>query len=99
MTIVWVSAVLAVSVFIASFALSSINDLVGFSKESKEIEITIPEGYGLSEISELLKEKGIIDEPFTFEVYARIKEMDKRLAPGTYTLNSKPFYSNPRSRT
>ena len=70
----------------ASFALSSINDLVGFSKESKEIEITIPEGYGLSEISELLKETGVIDEPFTFEVYARIKEMDKRLAPGTYTM-------------
>lgn len=92
LTIVWVSAVLAVSVFIASFALSSINDLVGFSKESKEIEITIPEGYGLSEISELLKEKGIIDEPFTFEVYARIKEMDKRLAPGTYTLNSNLGY-------
>ena len=92
LTIIWVSAVLAVSVFIASFALSSINDLVGFSKESKEIEITIPEGYGLSEISELLKEKGIIDEPFTFEVYARIKEMDKRLAPGTYTLNSNLGY-------
>ena len=92
LTIVWVSAVLAVSVFIAPFALSSINDLVGFSKESKEIEITIPEGYGLSEISELLKEKGIIDEPFTFEVYARIKEMDKRLAPGTYTLNSNLGY-------
>ena len=92
LTIVWVSAVLAVSVFIASFALSSINDLVGFSKESKEIEITIPEGYGLSEISELLEEKGVIDEPFTFEVYARIKEMDKRLAPGTYTLNSNLGY-------
>ena len=92
LTVVWVSAVLAVSVFIASFALSSINDLVGFSKESKEIEITIPEGYGLSEISELLKETGVIDEPFTFEVYARIKEMDKRLAPGTYTLNSNLGY-------
>ena len=91
-TVIWVSAVLAVSVFIASFALSSINDLVGFSKESKEIEITIPEGYGLSEIAELLEEKGIIDEPFTFEVYARVKEMDKRLAPGTYTLNSNLGY-------
>ncbi len=92
LTVVWVSAVLAVSVFIASFALSSINDLVGFSKESREIEVTIPEGYGLSEISELLEEKGVIDEPFTFEVYARIKEMDKRLAPGTYILNSNLGY-------
>ncbi|MBE6882924.1 MAG: hypothetical protein E7489_07955, partial [Ruminococcaceae bacterium] len=66
LTVVWVSAVLAVSVFIASFALSSINDLVGFSKESREIEITIPEGYTLEQTAELLKEKGVIDEPFTF---------------------------------
>ena len=91
-TIVWVSAVLAVSVFIASFALSSINDLVGFNKESREIEITIPEGYGLSEIAELLEENGVIDEPFTFEVYARVKDMGNRLAPGKYTLNSNLGY-------
>ncbi len=87
LTIIWVSAVLAVSVFIASFALSSINDLVGFSKESREVTVTIPEGSSLSDIAEILEENGIIDEPFTFEVYARVKEMDNRLAPGTYTLN------------
>ncbi|MBR3611262.1 MAG: endolytic transglycosylase MltG [Oscillospiraceae bacterium] len=92
LTIIWVSAVLAVSVFIASFALSSINDLVGFSKESREITITIPEGSDLSEIAKILEETGVIDEPFTFEVYARVKEMDKRLAPGTYTLNSNLGY-------
>lgn len=92
LTIVWVSAVLVVSVFIASFALSSINDLVGFSKESKEVEIVIPEGYSLSEIAELLKEKGIIDEPFTFEVYARVKNMETKLAPGKYVLNSNLGY-------
>jgi len=92
LTVVWVTAVLAVSVFIASFALSSINDLVGFSKESREVEITIPEGYGLSEIAELLEKNGIIDEPFTFEVYARVKDMQTKLAPGTYVLNSNLGY-------
>lgn len=92
LTIIWVSAVLAVSIFIASFALSSINDLVGFSKESREITITIPEGSNLSEIADILESNGVIDEPFTFEVYARVKEMDNRLAPGTYTLNSNLGY-------
>ncbi len=92
LTVVWVAGVLAVSVFIASFALSSINDLVGFSKESREIEITIPEGYGLGQIAELLEEKGVIDEPFTFEVYARVKEMDQKLDSGTFVLNSNLGY-------
>ena len=92
LTIVWVSGVLAVSVFIAIFTLSSINDLVGFSKESREVQITIPEGYGLSEIADLLERSGVIDEPFTFEVYAMVKDMDDRLAPGTYVLNSNLGY-------
>ncbi len=92
LTVIWVSAVLAVSVFIATFALSSINDLVGFSKESKEIQITIPEGANLSDIADILESNGVIDEPFTFEVYARIKEKEGKLAPGTYTLNSNLGY-------
>lgn len=87
LTIVWVSAVLAVSIFIASFALSSINDLVGFSKESREVTVTIPEGSDLSDVANILEETGIIDEPFTFEVYARVKNMEGRLASGTFTLN------------
>ena len=92
LTLIWVCSVLAVSVFIAFFALSSINDLVGFNKESREVEITIPAGYDLSEIAELLEDKGIIDEPFTFEVYARVKNMETRLATGTYVLNSNLGY-------
>ncbi len=91
-TIIWVSAVLAVSVLIASFALSSINDLVGFSKENKEAEIVIPEGASLGDIADILKDSGIIDEPFTFEVYAHVKKMEDRLYPGTYTLNANLGY-------
>lgn len=91
-TIIWVSCVLAVSVFIAYFALSSINDLVGFSKQSHEAEVIIPEGATLGEIANILKDNGIIDEPFTFEVYARVKKMQNRLYAGTYTLNSNLGY-------
>lgn len=91
-TIIWVSCVLAASVFIAYFALSSINDLVGFSKQSHEAEVTIPEGATLGEIADILKDNGIIDEPFAFEVYARVKKMQNRLYAGTYTLNSNLGY-------
>ena len=91
-TIIWVSGVLAVSVFIAYFALSSINDLVGFSKESHEAQVVIPEGATLGEIADILKDNGIIDEPFTFEVYAHIKKMQDRLDAGTFSLNSNLGY-------
>lgn len=92
LTIVWTSIVLAIAVFIATFALSSINDLVGFNKESRETEVVIPENASLGEIAAILKEQGVIDEPFTFEVYARVKKMENRLYAGTYTLNTNLGY-------
>ena len=52
----------------------------------------IPEGATLGEIANILKDNGIIDEPFTFEVYARVKKMQNRLYAGTYTLNSNLGY-------
>lgn len=91
-TILWTSVVLMIAVFIATFALSSINDLVGFNKESRETEVVIPENASLGEIAAILKEKGVIDEPFTFEVYARVKKMENRLYSGTYTLNTNLGY-------
>lgn len=91
-TIIWVSGVLAASVFIAYFALSSINDLVGFSKPSYETQVVIPEGASLGEIADILKDSGIIDEPFTFEVYAHVKNVQHKLDAGTFTLNSNLGY-------
>lgn len=92
MTVLWVTAVLVASVYLSIFIITSINDLVGFEKQSKEIEIIVPEGATLSEIADLLAEKGVIDEPFAFEVYARVKNMQNRLYAGTYTLNSNLGY-------
>ena len=91
-TVFWVAAVLAAAVYLSIFAVTSINDLVGFEKESRDVEVVIPEGATLSEIADLLGEKGVIDEPFAFEVYARVKNMQDRLYPGTYTLNSNLGY-------
>jgi len=91
-TVLWVAGVLAASVYLSIFAITSINDLVGFEKKSQEIEVTIPDGATLSEIADLLTEKGVIDEPFAFEVYARVKNMQNRLYAGTYTLNSNLGY-------
>lgn len=91
-TIVWVLAVLCISVTLSIFALRSMNDLVGFSKESHEIQVTIPEGSSLSDIADILKEKGVIDEPFAFEVYATIKKKADMLSSGTFTLNSNLGY-------
>lgn len=91
-TVIWVASVLCISIIISIFALRSINDLVGFNKESYEAEVTIPEGASLRDIASILKKEGIIDEPFSFEVYARLKKKQDKLDSGTFTLNSNLGY-------
>lgn len=91
-TVFWVLAVLAVSVTIAIFALRSINDLVGFRKDDREIEVFIPENASLGDIADILKDKGVIDEPFAFEVYARIKKKADKFGSGNFSLNSNLGY-------
>ena len=86
------AVVLGVSVFLAFFALASAQDLFGLNKKDMEIEFTLPPGQSISQIAALLKEKGIIDQPFTFRVYAGLKNDADDFLPGDYALNSNMSY-------
>ncbi len=85
-------AILGLSFFIAFYALASARDLLGLDKPDKQIEITVKKDMSLNQVINLLKEKKIIEQPFTFSVYAGIKNMDETLKPGTYILNSNMAY-------
>lgn len=84
----WLICTLAIAGWLAIYGINSINDLIGLNKVSREITVTIPEGAPLNEISGILKEAGVIDEAFTFELYAKVKHKENSFAAGTYTLNS-----------
>jgi UPF0755 protein len=86
------AVVLGVSVFLAFFALASAQDLFGLNKKDMEIEFTLPPDQSITQIAALLKEKGIIDQPFTFRVYAGLKNDAGDFLPGDYALNSNMSY-------
>ena len=88
----WLVVMLAASGLLAIFLLRSANDVFGFNKPDEEIAVTIEEGMATSEIAELLNEKGIIDQPLTFRLYAKIRNRNGVYIAGNYVLNSNMSY-------
>ncbi|WP_195277199.1 endolytic transglycosylase MltG [Anaerotruncus rubiinfantis] len=84
--------VLAVSVFLAMFALQSASDLFGLNKPDSPVELELPDNLSMSEVASLLKEKGVITQPLTFQVYAGLKNKAESFIPGTYMLNTNMSY-------
>jgi UPF0755 protein len=57
-----------------------------------EVEVEIKEGMTLTQISELLEEKGIIDNALLFKLYVEGKGLEKKLLPGIYVLKTLSEY-------
>ena len=84
--------ILGLSFFLAFYALVSARDLLGLDKPDNQIEITITKDMSMNQVVGLLKDKNVIEQSFTFSVYAGIKSMDETMKPGTYVLNSNMAY-------
>lgn len=58
-----------------------------------EVEVEIKEGMSLTQIADLLAEKGIIDDSFFFKLYVQQEGKEKNLLPGKYDLITGSEYS------
>lgn len=88
----WLLVIVASSCLLAWFALMSVNDLFGFGKEDRQIEVTVERGMTVTQIASLLEEEGVIDHALTFRLYAAFRKRDTGFLAGDYVLNSKMGY-------
>jgi len=56
------------------------------------VEIEIKEGMSLTQVADLLAQKGIIDNSLLFKIYAQQKGIEKKIIPGTYNLKTGSDY-------
>ena len=92
--LIWVIAIIAVSVALSSVALMAFSDIVGISfSEPQTYEITIPEGASTEQIANILKDAGAIKHPLIFRIYSRLKKEDGKYQYGYYTFKSGEGYS------
>ena len=57
------------------------------SESTQEIEITIPSGYSLTKISELLESEGIVRNAKIFKYYVDFSDMSSKIKAGTFILS------------
>ena len=93
--VVYIAFVLVVSGFLAIYGIRVANDIFAFVKDDMTVEVTITEGMTLEDVSELLYEKGLIENADWFRIYMEFKGKGDlpEFVAGTYTLNSTMNYN------
>ncbi len=86
--IMYFIVVVCISVALAAIGWQAANDVLSLDKELVSAEITVDENFTIEDVAEQLKEKGIIEYPFLFKIFAGFSSEDKKITPGTYTLSS-----------
>ena len=92
MAIVMVMITLGGCFFLAMFILQSASDLFGLNQNDKLIEITVPDSATVASVAALLYDKGIVNQPFTFSLYAGLKTSDEEILGGDYIFNANDSY-------
>jgi len=93
--IIYLSIVLAVSIFISASIILITNDVFALTKENKEITVEIKEGATVKEVAKELKEKGVIKYSGIYKLYLKFRadgNMDGKFLSGTHKLNSDMNY-------
>lgn len=92
-SMVYVLAVVGVSIFLSIFILQSMNDYLGLMKQGEIQSVFIPENSSSYEIGKILKENGVISQPLTFSLYYDLKGIDEKFVGGEeYMLDPKDAY-------
>ncbi len=89
---IYIVLVIISSIFLAYFIIVSVNDIFAFVKSDAEVEITIPDGADIDDVTDILKENGIIEYPYLFRFYSNLIEHDGSFLPGKYTVSPSMNY-------
>ncbi len=98
-TILYIAAIVGISVFLAVNIINIGNDMFAFVKDDIRTTVTIPEGAGTDEVAKLLKENGIIRYPFAFSLYADHKLKDSDYYTGKYNSGAIRFVFRNEDKT
>jgi UPF0755 protein len=85
--------IICISILLALTFISVINDMVGFYKPEKKIDVIIPQGADTAKITQILKNDKVITNDWAFSIYVKLYKI-KGIQYGTFTLNSDMGYSD-----
>lgn len=90
--ILYLMAVLGVSVLLACFGWIAANDVLALNKEEREVTVVITQQDSFSDIVDMLKENDLIEYKFLFQIFANFTGARDKVSAGTFTLNTDMDY-------
>ena len=92
--LVWLSMIIIVGVMIAQYILVGVNDLLAINRTDNPhtVTVSIPANPTLEEIAELLKEKGVIERPTFFKLYAEFTSNVEGFRQGDFQIDTNKDY-------
>lgn len=85
--VIYLVAVLAVSITLAVGIISVANDVFAFVKDDTEVTVVVPENCDTDTLAQLLADSGAIKHPSVFSLYIKFKNMEGEYIPGTYSIS------------
>jgi UPF0755 protein len=71
---------------VLSLTVLSLTACGGAGEDGEQVRVRIPPGSGLAAVTDSLDARGVIQWPYAFRMYARMRGADRAIKPGTYDL-------------
>lgn len=84
----WLVLVVAIGVSLGRVAWICVADVLAFGREDKQIVFTVEDSDTLADISENLRDAGLIRYPQLFQLYGVLSDAREDISSGTFTLNT-----------
>ena len=98
-TLIYILFVLGISALLAGVGWMWANDVLALNKAEHTAAVEISEGDTVSDVADKLKEQGLIEYKFVFQLFCSLThvsgkagEEDAKITPGTYELNTDMDY-------
>lgn len=85
--VIYLVAVLAVSIALALAIINVANDVFAFVKDEEPVTVVVPENCDTEELARLLAESKAIKYPSVFKLYIEFKGKEEEYVPGTYSIS------------
>ncbi|MDR0904590.1 MAG: endolytic transglycosylase MltG [Oscillospiraceae bacterium] len=85
--VMFLIVIICVSLVLASILWLAATDVLGFGGADKLVIITVPRAFTMDEVTENLRDLGLIKYEGLFKLYSKFSHSEETIVPGTYELN------------
>ncbi len=89
---VWIGMIAAVCIMLGQFVLFGTLDMLAITRPDDTFSVEIPKGASKSQVVDILRENGVINQPTFFKLYLFFTKGSQKFIPGTFEIKANLDY-------